>query len=180
MPKLTLPTGWPDPYDLLRDLNWRQNYPAVFLRGIFDIMERARSAEKKSPALIRKRRKEFEVHARSRGKPMPGDVERRYLAGFNISLYKLVKARPPRFHIGAIQKGSISKKHLTSYGQRREKEVLGVIPLSAETKRRTGDLDKNVMARDTKYKLDQLALLIAAVRGTTAEPGMPTTEEGSP
>ena len=174
MPKHTLPSGWPDPYTLLRDPNWEENYPKLLLRGIYDIMERNRRDEEKKPALHRKRREEARAHTRGIGKTMPGDVERRYLAGFNIALFKLVNAKEPRFFPGEIKKGILTLETLNSEGKKREAEVLGLRELSPQSRRKYGKGTKRSdLKASTMKKMKELRRLITAVRMTTVEEGMP-------
>ena len=114
---LKLPKGWPDPYGLLRDPEWEKNYPMIVLRGIYDVMERMRTEEedkKKGAALREKRREALKRAMKGSGKPIPGDYERRYIAGFNITIWKLANAKKPRFKISMIRKGIISKKEISN------------------------------------------------------------------
>lgn len=177
MSKLTLPPGWPDPYNLLRDLEWEKHYPMLLLRGIYDRMERGRSEEEKSPKLLSKRRKESETHARGLGKSMPGDHERRYVAGFNIVVYSLTMATPPRLFPGQVKKGLLSVELLTSRGKEREAEVTGLRDLSFSSREKYGNVPRQEMAKSTRAKMKQLRLLIETVRRTTKEPGMPEAGE---
>lgn len=144
MPKKTLPPGWPDPYDLLRDPNYEENYPKLLLRAIYSIMERA-----------------------------PGDIEAKYVAGFNIGLYKLTTADPPRFFPALIHKGVLTMESLTAMGKQLEAEVTGLRDLSPKSKRKYGKKSRSEMDRDTREKLKQLARMLTMVRGTTKEEGMP-------
>ena len=146
MPKKTLPPGWPDPYDLLRDPEWEQNYPMLLLRAIYSIMEKA-----------------------------PGDLEAKYKAGFNIGVHKLTMANPPRLYPSMIKKGILNKETLTSHGKERENEVLGLRDLSTESKKRYGKKSRSEMARDTVEKMKKLRRKLATVRATTKEEGMPPT-----
>jgi hypothetical protein len=146
MPAKTLPPGWPDPYTLLRDLNWEENYPKLLLRGIYSIMERA-----------------------------PGDVESKYKAGFNIALYKLTTAQPPRFQPAQVKKGILTMETLTSVGREKEAEVTGLRDLSPASRRKYGKTtSRSEMKRDTAEKMKKLGRLLEMVRATTAEEGMPT------
>ncbi|MGD9725465.1 MAG: hypothetical protein AB7L09_00480 [Nitrospira sp.] len=144
MPKKTLPPGWPDPYDLLRDPDWAENYPKLLLRAIYDIMKRS-----------------------------PGDVESKYLAGFNIGLYKLTTVDQPRFFPEMIKKGVLTMDVLTSIGKEREAEVAGLRELSPKSVRKYGKKSRSEMARDTDTKLKELSRLLNVVRATTTEEGMP-------
>ena len=144
MPKKTLPPGWPDPYDLLRDVQWEENYPKLLLRAIFSIMERA-----------------------------PGDIEAKYVAGFNIGLYRLTTATPPRFFPAMIKKGILTMEALTSQGKEREAEVTGLRDLSSQSIRKYGKVSRSDMAKDTRAKMKLLARKLDMVRGTTREEGMP-------
>lgn len=144
MPKKTLPTGWPDPYDLLRDPNWEENYPKLLLRAIYNIMERA-----------------------------PGDIEAKYIAGFNIGLYRLTTADQPRFFPAMIKKGILTMESLTSVGKRREAEVTGLRDLEPKSVRKYGKKSRSQMARDTDAKMKKLARMLDMVRATTKEEGMP-------
>lgn len=144
MPKKTLPPGWPDPYDLLRDPNYEENYPKLLLRAIYSIMERA-----------------------------PGDIEAKYVAGFNIGLYRLTTADQPRFFPAMIKKGVLTMEALTSIGKEREAEVIGLRDLSPKSKRKYGKKSRSDMAKDTRIKLKKLARMLDVVRATTKEEGMP-------
>jgi len=145
MPKKTLPPGWPDPYTLLRDPEWEKNYPKLMLRGIYSVMLRAR-----------------------------GDVEAKYNAGFNIIVYKLTMANPPRFFIHEITKGILTLETLTLPGKELEAEVLGLQDLSPKSKRKYGvKKGRSDMKTDTNEKMEQLRRLLDMVRATTAESGMP-------
>jgi hypothetical protein len=180
MAKLHLPPGWPDPYDLLRDLEWEQNYPMILLRGIYSIMEKQRRSEEKSKATLKKNRAESKADAQSRGKQMPGDVERRYLAGFNITVFRLVKADQPRFFPAVVKKGHLSKDALTSIGKEREAEVMGRRDLSPKSLRRYGKgKTRTEMEKDTVARMKHLRRLLLTVRHTTAEEGMPPTGGGA-
>ena len=144
MPKKTLPPGWPDPYSLLRDPAWEENYPKLLLRAIYSVMERA-----------------------------PGDIESRYVAGFNIGLFKLTTADQPRFFPAMIKKGILTLETLTSIGKEREAEVLGLRDLSEKSKRKYGKKSRSEMAKDTREKLKKLERMLNMVRATTKEEGMP-------
>jgi len=173
MAKLILPPGWPDPYSLLRDIEWEKHYPMLLLRGIYDRMERGRREEEKSPKALSKRRKEAEAHAKSKGKPMPGDQERRYVAGFNIVVYSLTMATPPRLFPGQVKKGLLNMESLTTRGKEREAEVVGLRELSATSRDKYGKISRQAMSKNTREKLKQLRRLIDTVRATTKEEGMP-------
>jgi hypothetical protein len=157
VPKKTLPKGWPTPHALLRNPNWEETYPKIVLRGIHDIMEK-----------------------------VPGDVETRFIAGFNIIVHKLtLVAHPPRLHLHYIKKGILNMEALTSKGKEREAEVTGLRNLSPASRRRYGNKRRAEMKNDTLKKLRKLRPLIAMAIATTAEegmtpPGSPTQRGGSP
>lgn len=146
MPKKLLPPGWPDPYTLLRDINWEMNYPKILLRGIYDIMQRA-----------------------------PGKLEAKYVAGFNICLTKLtLVSQPPVFWKDQILDGILTMETLTPYGKRREKEVLGKADLSPKSRQKYGKkTTRSDMAKGTRVKLKKLRRLLETVVAITSEPGMP-------
>lgn len=142
-----LPPGWPDPYALLRDPKWEENYPKLLLRGIYDVMQR-----------------------------VPGGIEERYLAGFNIVVYRLTKATPPRLNPDDITHGILTVKSLTAHtggGKEREKEVLGRTKLSPKSKRRYGDKSPSEMRTDTDEKMKLLRIEIEKVRAANSKKGMP-------
>jgi len=145
MPKRTLPPGWPDPYTLLRDPNWEDNYPKLFLRGVYAIMKRA-----------------------------PGDIEAKYKAGFNICLHKLtIVSQPPSLWKDQVVKGVLNLRTLTPHGKMREKEVLGLVELSAKSRRKYGKkVTRADMKKNTQVKMKELRRMLDMVRGTTAEDGM--------
>ena len=103
----------------------------------------------------------------------PGDIEAKYVAGFNIGLFRLTTATPPRFFPGMIKKGILTDETLTSMGKRREAEVTGLRNLSPESIRKYGKKRRSEMARDTEIKLKKLGRLLDIVRATTKEEGMP-------
>ena len=144
MPKKTLPPGWPDPYDLLRDTNWEENYPKLLLRAIYNIIKRA-----------------------------PGDIEAKYVAGFNIGLFRLTTIDQPRFFPAMIKKGILTMESLTSIGKRREAEVVGLRDLDPESVRKYGKKSRAEMSKDTRAKMKKLARMLDTVRHTTIEEGMP-------
>jgi len=174
MPKLILPPGWPDPYTLLRDPEWEETYPKILLRGIYSVMERRQGEELKKPSLAETRRKQLKALLHGSGKPLPGDHERRYLAGFNIIVWKLTKANHPRFFPSQIKKGILSTAVLTGPGKQREAEVLGRRDLSSKSQRKYGKtIKKTDLKLDTTKKLKKLRRLLDMVRAGTAEEGMP-------
>ena len=150
-----LPTGWPDPLTLLRDPKWEENYPTILLRGIFNVMAREKKGTK------------------SKKKPTSGDFEHRYKAGFNMSVWSLTNATPPRFRPDLIKKGILDLSVLTSIGKEREAEVLGLRGLSPKSRRKYGNKSRADMKRDTYRKMIELRKLLDMVRSTTAEEGMP-------
>jgi len=146
----------------------------LLLRGIYSIMEKQRRSEEKSAKTLKKNRGESKDDAQSRGKEMPGDVERRYLAGFNITVFRLVKADQPRLFPASVKKGYLNKDILTSIGKEREAEVLGRRDLSAKSKDHYGkDKTRGEMKKDTVARMKHLRRLLLAVRQTTVEDGMP-------
>lgn len=154
MPRYALPKGWPNPYDLLRDTDYEQNYPKILLRGIYNIIERG---------------------------DVGGNIEFRFKAGFNFSVNSLVKAKPPRLFLAMVRKGVATKDALTTKGIEREGEVIGLRDLSKDSKRRYGSKTRSEMEADTKRKLKKLAQWVNIIRATTREPGMPnvrTIEQG--
>ena len=168
-----LPEGWADPYALLRDPDWEANYPMLLLRGIYDVMERKRKEEEADVREIIKRREAARKANKGTGKPIPGDVERRYLAGFNMSVWSLVNAKPPRLHMRMVSNGIISREALTAKGVTREAEVRGLRTLSKESKARIGNKSRNDMHQETIKKMRGLRRLIKMVIATTAEEVVP-------
>jgi hypothetical protein len=139
-----LPEGWPNPYDLLRDENWLENYPVLVLRGIHSVMQRIK-----------------------------GNPELKFKGAFNITLFALLRAHPPRLHISVIKDGVLSHKALTTLGIKREKEVRGTTKLSSKSIDRYGKKNPKEMRIETINKLDELRISIEIIRATTSEPNMP-------
>jgi len=139
-----LPEGWPSPYDLLRDENWLQNYPVLVLRGIHSVMQRIR-----------------------------GNPELQFKGAFNITLYALLRAHPPRLYISVIKNGVLSHLALTPMGIKREKEVRGTTALSSESIDHYGKKNPKEMRTESINKLDELRISIEIIRAATSEPNMP-------
>lgn len=146
MPRYELPKGWPNPYDLLRDVDYEQNYPRVLLRGIWNVIDRG---------------------------DVGGNLEFRFKAGFNFAVTAMVRGKPPRLFLAMVRKGIATKDALTTKGIEREGEVVGLRDLSKTSKRRYGGKSRSEMEADTKRKLKQLAQWVNIIRSTTREPGMP-------
>ena len=141
MAKLSLPPGWPDPFTLLRDPKWEENYPKILLRGIHGVMIRAK-----------------------------GDDEQRYKAGFNIIVYRMtLVAHPPRFFPNMIKKGILNMDVLTLIGKEREAEVLGLRSLSPKSIRKYGKKSRSHMKNSTRDKMIELRKMFDMVRATTPE-----------
>lgn len=147
MPRKVLPPGWPDPYDLLRDVNYEENYPKILLRGIWNVMAR---------------------------NEVGGDLEQRYIAGFNFAVTRLVKAKRPRLFPQMVRDGIATKAALTTKGEEREAEVIGLRDLSKESIKNYGKKTRTEMEMNTKRKLIQLARWVDMIRATTTEEGMPS------
>jgi len=142
-----LPEGYPDPYDLLRDPEWLQNYPIIALRGIHSVMTSGR---------------------------VRGNAELRFKGAFNITVMALLKAHPPRLHRQIVTRnGNLTKEALSPIGITREKEVRGEVKLSPKSRRRYGDKSPKEMRRETVDKLNELRVEIEIIRRTTPEEGMP-------
>lgn len=145
MPKYSLPPGWPDPYDLLRDVDYEQHYPHLLLRGIYNVMERSNSA----------------------------NYEYWFRAGFNFVVKRLATAKPPRYVLSTLLEGDAGLNALSTRGVRQNAEVTGATKLSQESVRKYGKKSPTQMEMDTKKKLKKLAQWINIIRATSEEPGMP-------
>ena len=152
MSKHELPDGWPDPYALLRDPNWKENYPKLVLRGIYDIMKRKKKGKNRTAVAV--------------------NVVDKYLAGFNIIVYRLTMIDHPRLNISDIENGILNMQSLTKIGREREAEVVGKGGLSPKSVRYYGEQSRSAMAIDTDKKMDELTRMLATVRSVATERGL--------
>jgi hypothetical protein len=138
------PKGYPHPHDLLRDPSWMKNYPLLFLRGVQSIMAR-----------------------------LPGDPELRFFGAFNLAMFRLLQAHPPRLKRDLLQDGILTREALTKEGLDREKEVRGEKPLSPESIKRYGKRTPRQMRKESIDKLEDLNHWIEIVRATTSVEDIP-------
>ena len=130
MPKKTLPKGYPDPMDLIRDPGWETNYPMLILRGIYGIMDRERKTGR-------------------------GSITERYIKAFNIIIMTMAKKSQPRRI--RINKGMLE---LTSFGEKRNQMILGGLKFDEAAKRRYGNKTKADIIKENKKKMKQLRIWI--------------------
>lgn len=116
-----------DPTVVLRDRNRNDNFPHLLLRGIYDVMKR------------------------ERGRMSPLEA---YTKGFNVVVWGLAKADPPRIRV----RDKIIE--LTSEGYKREAEVNGRRDMEKDRKVELGLSSKSRgdMQKDTERKLKELKL----------------------
>jgi len=133
VPKKTLPKGYPDPMDLIRDPGWETNYPMLILRGIYGIMERERAVGR-------------------------GSLTERYIKAFNIIVLTMARKSQPRR--ARIVKGLIE---LTSFGEKRNKMVSGELRFDEAAKRRYGNKTKGEIRKENIKKMKQLRIWISTL-----------------
>jgi len=130
VPNKTLPEGYPDPLNLLRDPGWEQNYPIIILRGIQGIIERERKAGR-------------------------GSLMESYIKAFNVIIMTLAKkSDPPRIRVNKEQ------IQLTSYGMKRDEMLRGMRRFDEEAKKSHGNKTKAQMQKDTKDRMKKLRIWI--------------------
>lgn len=131
MPSKKLPDGFPDPEVILRDANWEQTFPKLILRGIYDVMEREKSAGR-------------------------GSLKECYVKAFNVVMFGLARrSEPPRI---IVKDGTF---YLTGEGHKREAEVIGLREMSEDRKKSTGQkLSRREMQVDTAKKMKKLGIWI--------------------
>jgi hypothetical protein len=130
MPLLHLPENYPDPMDLIRDPKWEANYPALILRGIYNIMERE-------------------------GKSGRGSLLERFTKAFNIIILTLAKRSNPRRIV--INNGSIQ---LTTFGDKQNEMISGNMRFDIKNKKRYGNKTRAEMKAETRKIMKQLKIWI--------------------